>query len=167
MEKKRNIDIFFRVWRIAAGCLTGLVIIAVLLKIIPGFLGYQSYIVLSGSMEPTLPVGSVVYADSRNNMPDIGDIAVYQVSDSVRVTHRVIDVSENGYILKGDANNAPDFSPVPKNRIIGVYALHIPMLGYILSMFQGAAAIVTLIILILINILPDIRNVFKKNRERS
>ena len=156
MEQRQNIDKVFKIWRIAAGGVTGIVILIAVLKIIPGFFGYQSYIVLSGSMEPSLPVGSVVYVNSSNKSPETGDIATYQISESVRVTHRVTDVSEDGYILQGDANRSPDFNVVSQQQIIGVYAFHIPILGYVLSAIQGRMAIVTLIILIVINIIPDI-----------
>ena len=166
MKQKRDKDIFLKAWRITAGCLTGLVILAVALKIIPGIFGYQSYTVLSGSMEPALPVGSVVYVNSNNKSPETGDIVTYLRSESVRVTHRVADVSEDGYILKGDANSSPDFNIVSQRQIIGVYAFHIPILGYILSAVQGRRAIVTLIILIVINIIPDIGDTINKKRGR-
>ena len=167
MKQRYKIDSFFMVWRIAAGCLTGLVILIALLKIIPVFFGYQSFVVLSGSMEPTLPIGSVVYIDSHNKLPDVGDIAAYQVSESVRVTHRIVDVAEDGYIFQGDANSAPDFNTVSRQQIIGAYAFHIPILGYILSVFHGWMAVVTLIVLIVINIIPDVWIAYNKNRERN
>ena len=167
MEHRQNIDRIFKIWRIVAGCLTGFVILIAALKIIPGFFSYQSYIVLSGSMEPALPIGSVVYVNSHNKSPEVGDIVTYQMSDSVRVTHRVTEVSENGYILQGDANSSPDFAVVSQQQIIGVYMFHIPMLGYILSALQGRRAIVTLIILIAINLIPDIGGTVNKKSGRS
>ena len=147
--------------------MTGLVILIAALEIIPGFFGYPSYIVLSGSMEPALPVGSVVYVNSRSKSPETGDIVTYQMSESVRVTHRVADVSEDGYILQGDANRSPDLKIVSKQQIIGVYALHIPFLGYILSVLRGRMAIVILTILIVINVIPDIGGMINKKRGRS
>lgn len=63
----------------------------------------------SGSMEPTLPTDSVYIVNTLDHTPERGDILMYESPAKGRVTHRVVDVTEDGgYITKGDANDALD-----------------------------------------------------------
>lgn len=139
-----------------------LAIIAALL-IVPKFLGYSQYAVLSGSMEPNIHVGAIVYdkevdADSL----EVGDVVTYQLGSDTLVTHRIteIDTANQTVTTQGDANDTADASPVSYENIKGVCAFSIPVLGY-LSIYGktpiGIAAICgILIILILLNFLPEI-----------
>lgn len=73
---------------------------------------YRTLTVLSASMRPTLPPGSVVVVTPMP-IADIrpGDIIVFNapVADAHVVTHRVTDVVGPGAVrTRGDANNAPD-----------------------------------------------------------
>lgn len=88
----------------------------VLLGIGPRVLGYRTLTVLTGSMRPTMPVGSVVVA-TREPITSlrVGDVLVYQapLEDHRVVSHRVISiepVAGNAYVVqtKGDANPSPD-----------------------------------------------------------
>lgn len=71
--------------------------------------------VLTGSMTPAIPVGSVVVVrpvDPRTLQP--GDIATYQVEEGEEtfITHRVLKVHNEGeglsFTFKGDANRGAD-----------------------------------------------------------
>ena len=66
---------------------TGLISMIVILDMNP-------YVVVSGSMEPALPVGSVCIVDCQQRSPDEGDIISYKAGEGI-VTHRVIDVIED------------------------------------------------------------------------
>ncbi|HVM03404.1 MAG TPA: signal peptidase I, partial [Acidimicrobiales bacterium] len=74
-------------------------------------------IVRSGSMEPTIPTGSMVLVQ-RVPAADVavGDVVAVQRPDGTRVTHRVVDLDRHGgaaeLILKGDANEDRDPEPV-------------------------------------------------------
>ncbi|MBQ6401965.1 MAG: signal peptidase I [Firmicutes bacterium] len=104
---------------------------------VPKFMGYSGYTVLTGSMEPTIPVGSVVYAkeaDPASLVP--GDIIVfYSGSGDIPVTHRIVknDTSAREVTTRGDANDLVDVSPVPYSNIIGVVTRHVPGLGRLLA----------------------------------
>lgn len=79
----------------------------------------------SGSMEPTIPTNSLYVVNTLDEHPEQGDILMYASPNKGRVTHRVIDVPQDGrYITKGDANNAPDQAgrkdALPQKRVIGV-----------------------------------------------
>ncbi|MFR3452465.1 MAG: hypothetical protein ACLTSX_13820 [Collinsella sp.] len=55
----------------------------------PRFMGLQSYAIVSGSMEPSFPVGSLVYAEPiEPETLAVGDVAVFWRNDEV-VIHRV------------------------------------------------------------------------------
>lgn len=129
--------------------------------IVPKLLGWGQYVVLSGSMEPKLPVGSIVIAKPYENQElKEGDIITYQLSGDKKVTHRVYAVNDDGtYITKGDANNAEDAGSVTKDRIEGIFFMDIPYLGFITTNAKsplGIAAICgVLVVIILLNFLPD------------
>ncbi|HEX9989312.1 MAG TPA: signal peptidase I [Chloroflexia bacterium] len=110
----------------------------------PRFLPYQTYTVLSGSMEPTLPVGSVIVAvpaqGNELNKGDIITVAIPQRQDML-VTHRIVAV-ETGpqgrvFKTKGDANQEADSWLVPASGGGWRYAFAIPYLGYVLSALQS------------------------------
>lgn len=114
----------------------------------PRVLGYEIYTVVSGSMEPAIPTGSLVYIeDAQPEDIEEGDvIAFYGARDSAAViTHRV---EENNTLMgqfttKGDANEKADVNPVDYDDFIGKVALSIPWLGKAAQMFtssQGKAA---------------------------
>src|SRR5690625_2935534 len=69
-----------------------------------GILGYQSKVVLSGSMEPRIKTGSVIFIKLGGDLTRFkqGDIITFQ-KDSILVTHRIIEVLVEGkeYITKG------------------------------------------------------------------
>ena len=52
-------------------------------------LGIRPYIVLSGSMEPSISTGSIVLVDTLHRNPKINDVITYQIGSN-RVTHRMI-----------------------------------------------------------------------------
>jgi signal peptidase I len=121
----------FALW-VALGLGLGVVAIVTL----PGVFGYQSLTVISGSMVPTLGVGSVVIdevispADARP-----GDIVTFK--DPLRprqLTHRLQKVRVSGdtfYMTTlGDANDVPEHWSVPRTGHIGRVVAHLPKLGY-------------------------------------
>lgn len=118
------------------------IIVAVLLILVPLFLprimGYQTYNVISGSMEPEIPVGSLVLTKSASP-EDIreGDIIVFHRGGSV-VTHRVVEkqTAEQQFITKGDANPTNDLQPIPFQDLIGKVTRHYAHLGKLLGFFS-------------------------------
>ena len=121
-----------------------LVIALCLLLALPRFFGINGYTILSGSMEPTIPVGSVVYTKMIADPTEleVGDIVIfYEGLGDVPVVHRLLEnhKSEREIITKGDANTAEDLMPVPYQNIIGKDVLHVPMLGTLLSPFGTKA----------------------------
>lgn len=130
--------------------------------VVPKFLGYNQFAVLSGSMEPNIHVGAIVYAKDVNPEElEEGDVITYRISGNTMVTHRIVAIDETvgAVTTKGDANDAEDAAPVSYENIVGKYAFDIPYLGYI-SIYAktpiGIGAICgVLIVIILLNFLPD------------
>ena len=119
----------------------GLVVIILLCLpvTIPGFIGYNIYNVETGSMEPTMPVGSICYVKGiAGTEIKQGDIIAFN-AEGMTVTHRVIsnDTSAMEVKTKGDANEAEDPMPVRYGEIIGRVVLHLPYLGKFFVFFTG------------------------------
>ncbi len=87
--------------------------------------GYRLFYVVSGSMEPTLPVGSLLVVKEQDSYEVNDIITFYSKDESIKGypnTHRIVGISEkNGeklYITKGDANSQSD-DPIGYDDIIG------------------------------------------------
>lgn len=145
-------------------------LILVLLLFVPNFVGYKTFSVISGSMEPNIPVGSLVYAKSVE-FDDLkaGDIISYKLSEDTMVTHRIDSINEEQRTLvtKGDANDNVDSAEVQESQIVGKVAFSIPLLGFIAIYSRTPLAIVAsciiIAILIIVNMLPGILKEDKKN----
>jgi signal peptidase len=112
----------------------------------PLLLPYRTYAVLSGSMEPALPVGSLVIdlpvaADQLHK----GDVVSFHRPDAAGqvITHRIVEVDHraagNQAVLrtKGDANNAPDPWQVTTSPDNWRVATVIPGAGYVLGYLRS------------------------------
>lgn len=101
--------------------------------------GYKSFIVVSGSMEPHIPVGSIVYTKSEKAYAK-GDIISFRNTKDQTVTHRIAGVSEKdnlkSFTTKGDANNTADKEPVPAGSVVGKVVFQIPYVGRFLSFIK-------------------------------
>lgn len=122
--------------------LTILILVCIPLTV-PRFFHYQVYTVVSGSMEPAIPTGSLVYVKSVEpetvQAEDV--IAFYGSRDTDAViTHRVVEnrVDTGEFITKGDANRTEDMNPVEYDHFIGRVELTVSKLGAIAQILTGA-----------------------------
>jgi len=126
---------------------TALVLLAVIFAfLIAGvrIFGIQVFGVLTGSMEPSYPIGSLIYVkDAKPSELHVNDVITFSISPNVIATHRIVELvpDENNpsiirYRTKGDANNNADASLVSANNIIGKAIYVIPNLGYLASYIQ-------------------------------
>lgn len=95
--------------------------------------GIGSAVVLSGSMEPDISVGDLLVVSKRESY-EVGDVVVYQ-SGKIAVTHRIVSISENEVITRGDANNTED-EPITLEQIKGEVVLAIPYVGYVVNVIK-------------------------------
>ena len=102
--------------------------------VLPRVLGMHSFAIVTGSMEPNLPTGSLVYAEPVGGSSlEVGDVAVFW-RDSDVIVHRVdsINADDHELITKGDANAGVDVRPVPYSNVVGRVVLCVPYAGYFL-----------------------------------
>lgn len=89
---------FRTVWNIITGTLVAIVIIVALALVGVRLLGWQVFSVISGSMEPTYHVGSIIYVKQVDYREiKIGDPITYTINDDTVVTHRVVDIVRGYY----------------------------------------------------------------------
>lgn len=95
---------------------------------------------VSGSMEPAIPVGSVAYTCDWIAQEDIkeGDIIAYKLGEGMDVLHRVIEKnkSQKVWVTKGDANETADVGKISYEQYLGKMVMHIPYVGYVLRGIQ-------------------------------
>ena len=105
--------------------------------------GIRPYAVVSGSMEPVYPTGSLLYV--RRVAADtlaVGDAITFMLDEDTVATHRIIEIipdEEEGVLrfrTQGDANDTPDGTPVHEKNIIGKPLFAIPYLGYFAHFVQ-------------------------------
>ena len=125
---------------------TLLIILLIILCVpltVPQLWGYQVYTVVSGSMEPEIPVGSLVYiqrTDAAEAKPN-EVVAFYGARDSAAIiTHRVVEnhTVMGEIITKGDANQNNDMNPVEYEDFIGTVKTTIPKLGTVALVLTSA-----------------------------
>ena len=103
---------------------------------IPG--GVSVKIVKSGSMEPTIPTGSVVVVAPAASYA-AGDVVTFgrDTRTEIPTTHRILSAAGEGaarvFVTKGDANEEQDPRPVAESEVIGKVWLHVPYVGYVLD----------------------------------
>lgn len=118
----------------------------------------ESFVVLSGSMEPVMSPGDVVIVrDAPAGTVGVGDVITFRTDSPTPTTHRVVEVvsqdGANAYVTKGDANEDPDSGVVTHDRVIGTVMLTIPLLGYAIRFVNtpiGFAAVVVVPLLLFV-----------------
>lgn len=111
-----------------------------------GILGYNYKTVLTGSMEPAIPVGSIVITKEQSSY-EMEDIISFQEEGAI-ITHRIISIDRERYITKGDANNVADTEEVQQKQILGKVILTIPLLGYLVMWLMSPVGIISLFMII-------------------
>ncbi len=127
-------------------------------------MGYKPLVVISGSMEPSINIGDLVFTVPLKNhyYPRVGDVVAYAFAGKI-VLHRVIGYGSGGTVItKGDANNAPDPKPVKLKNILGVMRLRIPYVGapmiYLARVIGGFLNLtITLLILTYVSYIPILK----------
>ncbi|MBR3490410.1 MAG: signal peptidase I [Bacilli bacterium] len=130
-------------------CVGGLFLILYILGIVP-------YVVLSGSMEPSIETGSVCFINKHAKFEDIKekDVIAFKMKDGTLVTHRAIEINDSGIVTKGDNNKDADNNIVTKGNFVGKNLFWIPKVGYVIKAFQtttGRIIAAALILLLLVS----------------
>ena len=143
-----------------------LVIIFLLVPLLPIENNYSLKIVLSGSMEPTIKMGSLAVVRPVENY-ETGDVITFQTGSNTPTTHRIYDTTVvNGdlaYTTKGDANNTPDPNNVLEKDIVGRVFFSIPYAGYVIDFVSSPLGFALLIGLPAILIIAgEVKKIYKE-----
>lgn len=126
-----------RILNFLSGLLLVSFLMVALVFVVPRIIGIRPYTVLSGSMEPEIQTGAIAYINTNDTDVMIGDIITYQMEKAngsiAHVTHRIVRTDDEGFVTRGDANEAEDMTRVHENQIVGTYLFSIPKLGYLAS----------------------------------
>jgi signal peptidase len=116
--------------------------------------GDQSYVVLTGSMEPAISTGDVVVVQRVNPASvAVGDVIVFErAGRNVPTTHRVVErtttsTGELGFVTKGDANEDPDSGVAAGSSLVGRVMLTIPFIGYVIEFANSSQGFIVLVLL--------------------
>ncbi|TFD85989.1 signal peptidase I [Cryobacterium serini] len=131
---------------VSAALLLLVVGLAVVLVVIPRATGATPLTVLTSSMEPGLPPGTlVIVRPVAAEALRLGDVVTYQMEsgDARVVTHRIISIASSSdgsrsFIVQGDNNSAPDDDPVLAEQIQGRLWYAVPYVGYVNNAVNGA-----------------------------
>lgn len=130
---------------------------------------FKPFVVISGSMRPTIPEGSVAFVNRQSDEAKVGDIITFMRPDNTQenVTHRVEGVEEKEgkifYKTKGDANNASDAWRVKREAVWGTVMFHVPWLGYLISFTRTKPGVLLIVVLPLIVIaIDELRVIFQE-----
>jgi signal peptidase len=119
----------------------------VLVVLVPAVTRSTPYTILTSSMEPGLPPGTLVIVKPIDPVDiKIGTVITYQLDsgEAAVVTHRVIEIqgpnlpgADPSFITKGDANSAPDAKPVMTVQVRGAVWYSVPMIGWVNNIVNG------------------------------
>jgi signal peptidase I len=103
---------------------------------IPSFFGYKPLTVLTNSMKPKISAGDMVFVKNiESSDVKVGEIITFNASDNdigkKLITHRVIRVTDKGFLTKGDNNNVQDNWIVNPADVVGEVSFIIPKAGFI------------------------------------
>jgi signal peptidase I len=107
----------------------------------PSVLGYESFVVYSGSMEPAIMTGDIaVVGPVKAGELKVGDVITFRTAANpdVVVTHRLVQLETDpgGHLMfqtKGDANDIVDQVQVEQGALLGRVAYSLPRLGYMVD----------------------------------
>ncbi|MFH1598280.1 MAG: signal peptidase I [Patescibacteria group bacterium] len=113
---------------------------------IPGI--YKLYTVSSGSMEPSLKVGSLAVVRPADTY-QIEDIVTFRDSQNSKktTTHRIVSITGQSFETKGDANEEKDLQTVAQSNIVGKVRFTIPYVGYPVGYAKTLPGLIILIVI--------------------
>jgi signal peptidase len=98
----------------------------------------------------------------------IGDIICFTLTEPTSITHRIINITDEGFITKGDANEDPDQWIVKKENVIGKVILTVPFIGYIGYFVRTPIGFILLIVMpASLIIIMEIRNIAKELKKQE
>ncbi|HLN63876.1 MAG TPA: signal peptidase I [Symbiobacteriaceae bacterium] len=141
---------------------------------IPTVKAHKILTVLSGSMEPGIHTGDAIIIRPLlpQEEPNEGDVITFRAATAkgakeMLITHRVAGIilvngKKTAYVTKGDANQAPDQTPVAREAIVGIYKWRIPYFGYVSNFLRTPVGVIlALVIPGLIIIAGEVKKIYQ------
>ena len=168
--------------RAVRGILDGLMMLvivgALVLLLTPRLLGANLLVVLSQSMEPAIPMGSIVVSQPNTAADEIevGEVITFNAlgpnGDQALITHRVVEVLGSGsgvrFSTQGDAVEDPDMTLVSSSNLVGRVWFSLPLVGYMVAFIRTPVGYLVLIGLpALLLIVSEWRVTFRSIREEE
>lgn len=143
----------------------GVVVVLLILSVLPINNKFQFLVVKSGSMEPEIKMGSIVFVKPISNY-EIGDVVTFNGGSfrddkgrRIPITHRITGVEVDGtavtYTTKGDANEEADTQALRRSQIIGKVLVTIPYIGYAVETARQPYGFLALILFPAVLIIGD------------
>lgn len=110
------------------------------------FMPITLFQIQSGSMMPNIKIGEIVFVCKIKKYKE-NDIITYKTKDNYFITHRITNVTKDGFITKGDFNNTEDEEIIKLEQIQGKVIFHTILLG---KLFQYRFYIIVSLIFIYI-----------------
>ena len=134
-------------------------------------LGYNSYIIKTNSMEPTININDIVITKKvPEEKLENYDIITF-LQNGKTITHRITDINKEGeeikYSTKGDNNNIEDTLKITYKDIEGKLVLTIPYLGTIVELLENKIIFLIVLLVILISIFFIIQKQEKREIRRE
>ena len=126
---------FVKITKIIFNIITTVIIIFGILFVGLFCFGIQPYVVESGSMEPAIQTGSV-YQRAKYEDMQVGDIIAFKPDTGAFATHRIKEITNEGFTTKGDKNKAEDNIITTRSNFIGKNIFSIPNVGFIVKGIQ-------------------------------
>ena len=145
-----------KVWNFVTTVVLVVLLAFIAIMYVPKIFGIEPMIVLSGSMEPTYHVGSLLYVkEADTDKVEVGDPITFYLDESTLVKHRVVDIDEKNrtYTTKGDANNAEDGTPVSFDQVLGIPVFNIPQAGYLADKVSQTSGKIIYIVVIIVDLI--------------
>ncbi len=93
----------------------------------------RAYVVQSGSMEPVIPTGALIFSLPQKNYRS-GDVLTFKSGNRL-ITHRAMyqeyTLEDSFFTTKGDANEEVDANRVSKSQVVGKVVFSVPYIGYL------------------------------------
>lgn len=149
-----------------------LVALVFLVSFLPIKNNYKLFTVMSGSMEPKIKTGSIIFAQPSGSYT-VGDVITFH-SDNASgkkdtTTHRIADeTTKDGqtiFTTRGDANNGADSQTVQKDQIVGKYVFSIPYLGYLLAYIKTLPGLIVIIVIAAIIVYEEMKKIHREAKD--
>lgn len=131
-------------------------------------LPWRSYVVQSGSMEPSIMTGDLIIIQKQTTYAK-NDVITFKDVNQRTVTHRIMEISKSQPVTvttKGDANQTIDIDTITQEQIIGKVVQVLPKFGYVVRFIKSPwGFILTIITPAILIVYDEVKVIFSSNHK--